>query len=575
MIANMSVKTRLFLTFAILGAALLAVGLLGLRALKQSNGNLDAVYNQNLMAITYITSTISASQNDVLGLDEALLIGDADTLAGYKQDSADSEALTNALWEKFMALPMTSEEKVRAQEFASKRAKYRESRDAITAELGAGKVDEARRMRIGSLEGAVDDLRSAAQSLLDREYDSAEAANMQAGESYARSLIVSWSAIGAGIVAAAVCGWLLVTSMMRSLNTAVSISERIATGELGQDIQISSQDEFGRLLTALRNMDMKLSEIVGTVRVSSDEVASAAREISHGNDDLSQRTQEQASALEETASSMEEMTATVKQNADNARQASQLAVSARDQADRGGNVVGRAVTAMSEISDSSRRIADIIDVIDEIAFQTNLLALNAAVEAARAGEQGRGFAVVASEVRNLAQRSATAAKEIKDLIGDSVQKVKVGTELVDESGQALTEIVASVKKVADIVAEISAASEEQATGIDQVNNAVTEMDSVTQQNAALVEEASAASKSMEHQAQNLIQKISFFRVGQRQVEASPTEAMQQATPSAPVRSLASANRPAAAKARVAQRAPVASHSGFAKAAGDDSSWQEF
>ena len=417
-------------------------------------------------------------------------------------------------------------------------------------------------------------LKSAAQDLLDGEYDSAEAANLSAGKSYARALIVSWVAIGAGLVAATVCGWFLVTSMMRSLNTAVSISERIATGELGQDVQITSQDEFGRLLTALSNMDMKLSEIVGTVRVSSDEVASAAREISHGNDDLSQRTQEQASALEETASSMEEMTATVKQNADNARQASQLAVSARDQADRGGNVVGRAVTAMSEISDSSRRIADIIDVIDEIAFQTNLLALNAAVEAARAGEQGRGFAVVATEVRNLAQRSATAAKEIKDLIGDSVQKVKAGTELVDESGQALTEIVASVKKVADIVAEISAASEEQASGIDQVNNAVTEMDSVTQQNAALVEQASAASKSMEHQAQNLIQKISFFRVGQH-TEAAPLEVAQSATQSAPVRSLSSVKRPAAAKVRVAQRAPTASSSGFAKASGDDSSWQEF
>ena len=269
----------------------------------------------------------------------------------------------------------------------------------------------------------------------------------------------------------------------------------------------------------MQDMDGKLSDIVGSVRIGADSVGSAARQISSGNDDLSQRTQEQASALEETASSMEEMTATVKQNADNARQASQLAVGAREQADRGGNVVGRAVSAMSEISDSSRRIADIIDVIDEIAFQTNLLALNAAVEAARAGEQGRGFAVVATEVRNLAQRSATAAKEIKDLIGDSVEKVKAGTVLVDESGKSLTEIVASVKRVADIVAEISAASEEQASGIDQVNNAVTQMDTTTQQNAALVEEAAAASKAMEQQAQLLVEKVSYFAVtggGQQQ-----------------------------------------------------------
>jgi len=262
---------------------------------------------------------------------------------------------------------------------------------------------------------------------------------------------------------------------------------------------------------------------------------------------------------------MEEMTATVKQNADNARQASQLAVGARDQADRGGAVVGRAVSAMTEINDSSKRIADIIDVIDEIAFQTNLLALNAAVEAARAGEQGRGFAVVASEVRHLAQRSATAAKEIKDLINDSVGKVKAGTELVDESGKSLNEIVASVKRVADIVAEISAASEEQASGIDQVNTAITQMDTTTQQNAALVEEAAAASKTMEQQAQLLVEKVSFFSSTGGHQAAAP--AYVASTPRATVRPMParkiskSVSRPAAVT--------------MAKASGDDSSWQEF
>ena len=263
------------------------------------------------------------------------------------------------------------------------------------------------------------------------------------------------------------------------------------------------------------------------------------------------------------------MTATVKKNADNARQANQLASGARGQAERGGEVVSRAVGAMTAINDSSRKIADIISVIDEIAFQTNLLALNAAVEAARAGEQGRGFAVVASEVRSLAQRSATAAKEIKDLIGDSVEKVRSGSELVDESGKVLGEIMESVKKVSDIVAEIAAASEEQAQGIDQVNNAVTQMDDTTQQNAALVEEAASAAKSMEQQAQQLVAQISFFRSSKMAASASSRVAATK--PSATVKTFRpAAKRPVATRTVSRPAAPA-----LGKASGDDSAWQEF
>jgi methyl-accepting chemotaxis protein-1 (serine sensor receptor) len=373
------------------------------------------------------------------------------------------------------------------------------------------------------------------------------------------------------VASAAVFGTLLTRSMVNALNLAVTVAESIASGKLGNRIEIKSQDEFGRLLAAMKDMDGKLGDIVGSVRQGADSVGSAARQISSGNDDLSQRTQEQASALEETASSMEEMTATVKHNADNARQATQLAISARDQADRGGDVVGRAVSAMGEISGSSKRIADIIDVIDEIAFQTNLLALNAAVEAARAGEQGRGFAVVAAEVRNLAQRSATAAKEIKELIGDSVEKVRAGTVLVDESGKSLTEIVASVKRVADIVAEISAASEEQASGIDQVNTAVTQMDTTTQQNAALVEEAAAASKAMEQQAQMLVDKVSFFSIAGADRRAAPSVATKVSYSSdSAVRQMS------APKANKSRRVSRAAHSPpMAKAVGDQSAWEEF
>ncbi|MEE9493874.1 MAG: methyl-accepting chemotaxis protein [Gammaproteobacteria bacterium] len=293
----------------------------------------------------------------------------------------------------------------------------------------------------------------------------------------------------------------------------VRVLSSLSQGDLTQTIHGSYSGSFGQLKEGANATTSKLIEIIGEIRATAEEVSSAAGEISAGNLNLSHRTESQAASLEETAASMEEMTSTTKQNADNARQANQLSMSARDQAEKGGEVVAQAVEAMSGINKSSKKVADIIGTIDEIAFQTNLLALNAAVEAARAGEQGRGFAVVATEVRNLAQRSAEAAKEIKNLIQDSVQRVEEGTELVDSSGQTLGEIVTAVKKVSDIIAEIAAAGQEQALGIEQVNKAVTQLDDMTQQNAALVEEAAAASESMKGQAVGLNRSVSFFNAG--------------------------------------------------------------
>jgi methyl-accepting chemotaxis protein len=286
----------------------------------------------------------------------------------------------------------------------------------------------------------------------------------------------------------------------------------LAQGDLRDHMTSVCDGDLEQIKASLNSAITNLTTTLTTVRSAAESVTTGAEEITKGNEDLSQRTSEQASSLEETSSAMEEMTSTVKQNADNAKQANQLAIAARDVANRGGAVTTKAVEAMGEINKSSKKIADIITVIDEIAFQTNLLALNAAVEAARAGEHGRGFAVVASEVRNLAQRSATAAKEIKGLINESIQRVTDGSELVDQSGKTLAEIVSSVKRVTDIIAEISAASQEQASGIDQVNKAIMQMDETTQQNAALVEETTSASQSMKEQARELMQQVDVFKI---------------------------------------------------------------
>ena len=386
--------------------------------------------------------------------------------------------------------------------------------------------------------------------------------------------LISWmvSATVVSLLIAVVLGVLITRSVTAPLREGSAILGDIADGDMTRqvpDTLNARSDEIGDLARAMKNMVVALREIVVKVTESTDQVSSAAHQIAQGSADLAQRTEEQASALEETASSMEELTSTVKQSADNAGQANQLASSARHQAEQGGQVVDQAVTAMSAINQSSRKIADIIGVIDEIAFQTNLLALNAAVEAARAGEQGRGFAVVAGEVRKLAQRSADAAKEIKALITDSVSKVEDGGKLVDRAGQTLREIMTSVKKVSDIVAEMAAAAREQATGIEQVNKAILQMDQVTQQNAALVEQTAAASQSMGGQARELQRLMEFFKLNQRDQShkpaAPPAHSAVKLRPAPHVASTARTAKPAAKPAPVEKK--PASHSA--------EEWEEF
>jgi len=384
----------------------------------------------------------------------------------------------------------------------------------------------------------------------------------------------------------------LLETSATGMNEVVRVLSALAKGDLTEKIVTEYQGTFGQLKNDSNLTVEKLTEIVTQIKESTESINTASKEIAAGNSDLSQRTEEQASSLEETASSMEELTATVKQNAENAKQANQLAIGASDVAVKGGGVVGQVVTTMSSINDSSKKIVDIISVIDGIAFQTNILALNAAVEAARAGEQGRGFAVVATEVRNLAQRSAAAAKEIKTLISDSVEKVGAGTKLVDEAGKTMEEIVTSIKRVTDIMSEITAASQEQSAGIEQVNQAITQMDEVTQQNAALVEQAAAAAESLEEQAQNLANAVSVFRLG-NVIEGSSTRVAERREVGRPAnvarlpakadKQLATAHasapkaRPGAAPPHAsAPKARVAAAGGArAKAGNGEEDWSEF
>ncbi|MCA6214924.1 MCP four helix bundle domain-containing protein [Ideonella sp. B7] len=396
----------------------------------------------------------------------------------------------------------------------------------------------------------------------------------RATEQSARLILIGLAA--AALVLGIGAAWVITRSITQPIQRAAELASAVAQGDLSSHIDIDGRDETAQLLQALARMQGSLAQVVSTVRQNSESIATASAEIAQGNMDLSSRTEQAASALEETAATMEELGSTVRHNADNAKQANQLAQGASTVAMQGGEVVSQVVTTMQEINESSRKIGDIIGVIDGIAFQTNILALNAAVEAARAGEQGRGFAVVAGEVRALAQRSADAAKEIKALIGRSVEQVEKGSALVGQAGETMGEIVGSIRRVSDIVAEISSASAEQANGVSQVGEAVGQMDQATQQNAALVEESAAAADSLKNQARHLVEAVAVFRLSAHEVRSTST-----ASPAAPVASAPAPHKPAPKAAarppvtRAATPAPAAAAKPAAAAVAGSDDWETF
>src|SRR5450830_556818 len=428
----------------------------------------------------------------------------------FAKPIADSVTRSTELIKQIEALLASDEEKDMMKAIVADRAVYQAAKVKVMNAKKAGDADASVAFFDKEFTPAAERYSAKLQALLalQRKTIDATAAALDAASTRAFQLLVLLGALV--VVAGAAMAWLISRSITTPLRSAVAVAETVAAGDLTSTFDTSAHDEIGELLRALKRMNDALFHVVSQVQGGTTTIATASREIAAGNLDLSARTEQQASSLEETAASMEELTATVRQNAENAQQANQLVLAASNVAARGGAIVGRVVDTMGSIDASSRKIVDIIGVIDGIAFQTNILALNAAVKAARAGEQGRGFAVVASEVRSLAQRSAAAAKEIKVLINDSVEKVGNGSKLVEHAGATMNEVVISVKRVTDIVGEISSASQEQATGIEQINHAITQMDQVTQQNAALVEQAAAAAASMQTQAGSLAQLVSVF-----------------------------------------------------------------
>ncbi|QDZ29268.1 methyl-accepting chemotaxis protein [Noviherbaspirillum sp. UKPF54] len=522
--SSMKVGTRLALSFGSVCILLVVIIAIGLVKLRELNAATSGIIKERWPKIEMASDMQAQTDRIAIALRNMMLTDSKDDRQKQAQDIADARKATASdvdRLEKVIVLPKGKE---LLQKVKDARTAYIAGQEKLIALINQEQAAEARTYLSNELRPTLKSYKEALSNMIQFQVELMEIAGRDADEAHgsARTLMVVLGL--ATVMLAALIGFAITRGLLRQLGGepeyAAAIAGRIADGDLTVDVELRAGDQSS-MLYAMSKMRDNLASIVAQVRSGTDMIANASGEIAAGNLDLSSRTEQQASSLEETASSMEELTSTVKQNADNARQANTLASSASGIAQKGGAVVAEVVDTMGAINDSARKIVDIIGVIDGIAFQTNILALNAAVEAARAGEQGRGFAVVASEVRNLAQRSASAAKEIKALINDSVDKVDSGARLVDQAGATMQEIVESVRRVTDIMGEISAASHEQTAGIEQINQAIAQMDEVTQQNASLVEQAAAASEAMQEQASNLVQVVGAFKIAGTHAVAAP------------------------------------------------------
>ncbi|QBP75708.1 HAMP domain-containing protein [Herbaspirillum huttiense] len=571
---NLKVGARLAIVFAFIVALLAVVSITAFIKINNINRAIDQIVNDRYLKVRWAFD-LRDGVNEQIKYLRGMAIDIGNPAANEKRIGqldvavrASKEAL-----DKITARQVTAVGQKKAKALDDARQLFETSRAQFLALIRAGQGDAADEFVLRKITDSQNAYLSLATAFADSQDSQLRAEGAQAVADGALAIQVTLACSAVAVLAAILLGYLMVRSIVKPLNEAVRVAENVAAGDLTTRIEPHSKDETGQLMAALRKMNDNLVDIVSGVRRSTDSIATASGEIASGNMDLSSRTEQQAGSLEETASAMEEMTSTVRQNADNARQANQLAATASEVALQGGEIVGRVVTTMEEINQSSRKIVDIIGVIDGIAFQTNILALNAAVEAARAGEQGRGFAVVASEVRSLAQRSAAAAKEIKGLISDSVAKVEGGSLLVAEAGHTMEQVVRSVRSVTDIVGEISAASVEQSTGIEEINRAVGQMDESTQQNAALVEQAAAAAGALQDQAANLATAISIFKLAQgpQVTVAAP------AKPAAPVRPPVVAAKAAAVPVLRAPAVAVPASTPASKSAAraDEDLWETF